>query len=275
MEAGVQTDTLTNKNIVVLREPRKNIRVSRIKKQLKGINNATPDIQQRWRMWKGIDERNMLRNIEMDEDIIDKLTDIFGTNMTEADKIRETFEKGRGPMIVGMNYSQEQLDNRRVARRIGGDSMSAYQGGLESRRAYSGWEGVDFDALDRVSRGVGRSLEEVFPFSSINWGESLAPRITMSEVEASQVARPRVGRSEMASLGGLTEGINIGGYNLRSSLNRAVRGAMGSVGGLSNRRPESVASRASTQVLGGRGPEFGISEGMRSGPRRRKTEGYV
>jgi hypothetical protein len=108
----------------------------------------------------------------------------------------------------------------------------------------------------------------------------------MSEVEASQVARPRVGRSEMASLGGLTEGINIGGYNLRSSLNRAVsaslvgtsrglRGAMGSVGGLSNRRPESVASGASTQVLGGRGPEFGISEGMRSGPRRRKTEGYV
>jgi hypothetical protein len=217
----------------------------------------------------------MLRNIEMDEDIIDKLTDIFGTNMTEADKIRETFEKGRGPMIVGMNYSQEQLDNRRVARRIGGDSMSAYQGGRESARAYSGWEGVDFDALDRVSRGVGRSLEEVFPFSSINWGESLAPRISMSEVEASQVARPRVGRSEMASLGGLTEGINIGGYNLRSSLNRAVRGAMGSVGGLSNRRPESVASGASTQVLGGRGPEFGISEGMRSGPRRRKTEGYV
>jgi hypothetical protein len=266
MEVGVQTDTLTNKNIVVIRDNKKKaMGKPRVKKQLKSIPNATPDIKQQWRMWKGIDERNMLRNVEIDEDIIDKLTDVFGVNMTEADKIRETFEKGRGKMIIGTDYSKEQLDNRRVARRIGGDNTSAYQAGMENRRAYTGWEGADFAALDRVSRNVGRSLEEVFPFSSINWGEAPAPRISMSEVEASQ--RPRVGSREMASLGESVEGMNIGGYNLRSSLNRAVRGAISSVGGLSTTRAESLASGASTR---GRAPEFGLSEGMRSGPRIRR-----
>lgn len=266
MEVGTQTDTLTNKNIVVLNQKEKPMMRRRKIKSIKSISNATPDIKQQWRIWKGIDERNLLRNIEMNEDITDRLMEVFGTKQTDIEKALETFQKGRG-VIIGTNYSKEQNDNRRVARRIGGDSVSAYQGGVESRRAYAGWEGADFDMLERVARNTGRPVEEVFPFSSINWGDAPAPRISMSEVVVSQLPRsqrPRVGARETRGLGGLVEGINLGGYNLRSTLRRYTN----SIGGLTTNRPEttmSQASRASTQR------QYGISGGLRTGDRLRRV----
>jgi hypothetical protein len=260
MEAGVQTDTLTNKNIVVLREPKKRkMGKPRIKKQLKNIPNATPDIKQQWRMWKGIDERNMLRNVEIDEDIIDKLNDVFGVKQSDIEKALETFQKGRGTAYTFSPYSREQLDNRSVAVRIGGNRMSAIQGGMQRQRG-NDWGGLGIEDL----------LDEY----------AIAPRFSMADIEASQVARrPLVGSREMSSLGGLTSGINIGGYNMRASLSRAIS----TFGSLTSNRADttmSEASRASTMRPSMARPETftGVSpvakEGMRTGSRLR-TEGYV
>ena len=265
MEAGVQTDTLTNKNIVVLREPKKNkIGKPKLKKQLKSIPYAKPDIKQQWRMWKGIDERNMLRNIEIDEDIIDKLTDVFGVKQSDIEKALETFQKGRGVAYTVSPYTKEQLDNRSVAGRIGGNRMSAIQGGMERQNGYD-WGGLGIEDL----------LENVNNYQ-------IAPRFSMAEIEASQGSggrRPRVGSREMRSLGGLMSGINIGGYNMRPSLSRAIS----SFGSLSSNRADttmSEASRASTMRPSYARPETfsGVSpqakEGMRVGARLR-TQGYV
>lgn len=291
MEAGVQTDTLSNKNIVVIREPRKAGTKPRAKKQLKSINGATPDIQQRWRMWKGIDERNLLRNLEIEEDIVDRLSDVFGVQQSDVQKAIETFQKGRGTAIVGQNYTKEQLDNRSVAGRIGGNRMSAMQGALESVRAYAGWEGADWGIIDRASRMSGRAIDlDIAP----------APRFTMNEIEASQ--RGRVGRGEMRTI---EEGRAFAGgrQGTRSSFGErninAVLGTMLQRAGISGRAREMAfggsptgystpvagsrtASQAMTRAvsgtqtpLSGRGPKFGLSEGMRSGSRMRKTEGYV
>lgn len=261
-EAGVQTDTLTNKNIVVLKQPEKRVYKRPLKRSIKNISNATPDIQQQWRMWKGIDERNMLRNVVLEEDIYDKLRNVFGDNMSEIEKVRDTFDRSKGKAITVSPYSIEQQDNRVVARRIGGTGSSAVQGGLQ-RVAGNDWNGLGIEDL----------LQSY----------SVAPRFSMSEIEASQGGRSRVGSRELSSLGGLVQGIGIGGYNMRTTarraLNRFVEEAR--VGALGERRAESSISGATTmrpsivqpEVLGGRAPRFGISEGMRSGSRR--TEGYV
>lgn len=291
MEVGVQTDTLTNKNIVLIKDvPAKKLRNPPIKRNIKNINGGVPDIQQRWRMWKGIDERNLLRNVYVQEDMIDKLNNVFGVKQSEIEKARETFDKGRGRMIMG-TLTKEQMDNRASASRIGGNRMSALQGGLESARALVGWEGADFDALDRMSRASGRSVEEVFPFSSINWGDAPAPRISMSEVEASQSSRrPLVGARELAGLSSgnilddrlrsIPEGRSFGERNINAVLGnmlsrtgiagrpRDFRGVSPYQSGYSTpaRAGSRTASGAETAV-GSQTPRFGISEGMRSGAR--------
>lgn len=273
MEVGTQTDTLTNKNIVVIREPKKIGRKPRMKRNIRSISGATPDIQQQWRIWKGIDERNLLRNVEIDEDIVDKLTDVFGVKQSDVEKAIETFQKGRGKGTIGYQaYTKEQEDNRRVASRIGGDRISAFQGGLEGRRAYAGWENADWGMLERASMRSGRPLEEVFPFESINWGEGFAPRISMAEVEATQGV-PQGGR--FSRIRRQVDTGNILGNRLRETRERALAN-LGSMlrgsGGIAGRGVSSVGSSrlsGAQTALGSpaRGPRYGISEGLRVGPR--------
>lgn len=286
MEVGVQTDTLTNKNIVVLKEKQtKKGTKPRVKKNIRSITGATPDINQQWRIWKGIDERNLLRNVEIEEDIVDKLTNVFGVKQTDVEKAMETFQKGRGKGIIGFQeYTKEQEDNRRVAGIIRGDRVSAFQNGLEGRRAYTGWEGANWDLLERASMRSGRPLEEVFPFSSINWGDAPAPRFTMSEIENSQ-RRPLLTR-ELRQLDTrnilderlrpISERRRFGDININSALGTLLQraGIRGNPAGVSSNVASQASTRVSSNVASGRQTpysRYGISGGLRTGDRRRKV----
>jgi len=279
-EAGVQTDSLAQKNIVVIRGDVNKIgKKPKVKKALKSINGARPDIKQQWRIWKGIDERNLLRNVNIEEDMLDRLHHVFGENQSEIDKAIETFKSGRVSNVISSIYSKEQMDNRRSAASIGGNAISAVQAGDQWANG-ANWNMLDYsasggrEASSRIQAAIRRRLAEI---------DRPAPVISMDEVNASQVGT-RGGRWSRVLSGIDTGNIISGGYEvagraLRQSLNRFV----GRERGIESVGSSSVVSAATTvrpsivqpEVLGGRGPRFGISEGMRSGARRPRTEGYV
>ena len=131
-------------------------------------------------------------------------------------------------------------------------------------RSYSASGGRE--ASSRIQAAIRRRMVEI---------DRPAPVISMQEVEASQTAGRSGGRWSRV-LSGIDRGNVIGGYEvggrtLRQTLNRFV----GRERGVQNVGSASTVSAATTrpslvqpEVLGGRAPRYGISEGIRTGRRR-------
>lgn len=99
MEIGIQTDVSPAKKIVVINrgiEDKLKKRMVR-KRTLKEISGATPDIKQRWRIYKTYDEPYLFRNIGIEDDLADQLERAFDES-TDIEKVLKSFKQGR---VVG------------------------------------------------------------------------------------------------------------------------------------------------------------------------------
>jgi hypothetical protein len=233
MDVGVQTDNVPSKNVAVINIDKKEKVQRRKRKTISPIANAVPDIQQRWRIWEAIDKPNMTRNVEVQEDMLGKLNELFGNKLTPVQEAIKSFQSNvvKG-YIGGEPYSQQDLITRMVAGYSGSGKYSdddwIYATGLAGKKdtgqprtleeeikvynkKYSFGEAsspAEERRLQRQAKGMYSSSDEEYV------------RRKEKETGISRYRRARTGRTEISPE-------NIIEPTLRPTLSRYVRGATG------------------------------------------------
>ena len=119
MEVGVQTDNIPSKNVAVINIDKKQKVQRRKRKTISPIANAVPDIQQRWRIWEAIDKPNMTRNVEVQEDMLGKLNELFGNKLTGREEALKSFKSNVVEGYIGGEPSSQKDDWGRLGSLFG------------------------------------------------------------------------------------------------------------------------------------------------------------
>jgi hypothetical protein len=119
MEVGVQTDNIPSKNVAVINIDKKQKVQRRKRKTISPIANAVPDIQQRWRIWEAIDKPNMTRNVEVQEDMLGKLNELFGNKLTGREEALKSFKSNVVEGYIGGEPSSQKDDWSRLGSLFG------------------------------------------------------------------------------------------------------------------------------------------------------------
>jgi hypothetical protein len=110
MELGVQSDNIPSKNVAVINIDKKEKVQRRKRKTISPIANAVPDIQQRWRIWEAIDKPNMTRNVEVQEDMLGKLNELFGNKLTGREEALKSFKSNVVEGYIGGEPASQKAD---------------------------------------------------------------------------------------------------------------------------------------------------------------------
>jgi hypothetical protein len=233
MEVGVQTDNIPSKNVAVINIDKKQRAKPKKRKAISPIANAVPDIQQRWRIWEAIDKPNMTRDVEVQEDLMGKLNELFGDKLTPVQEAIKSFQSNvvKG-YIGGEPYSQQDLITRMIAGYSGSGSGKysdddwMYATGLAGKKdtgqprtleeeinAYN--KKYSFGASPAEERRLQRQAEGIYSSSDEEY-----VRKRERETGIPRYRRARTGRSEISEE-------NIIEPTLRPTLSRYVRGATG------------------------------------------------
>lgn len=235
MEVGVQTDNVPSKNVAVINIDKKQRAKPKKRKAISPIANAVPDIQQRWRIWEAIDKPNMTRDVEVQEDLMGKLNELFGDKLTPVQEAIKSFQsnviKGN---IGGEPYSQQDLITRMIAAHSGSGSGKysdddwMYATGLAGKKDTGQPRTLEEEIKEynkKYSFGEASSPTEERRFQRMAEGiysssDEEYVRKRERETGIPRYRRARTGRSEISEE-------NIIEPTLRPTLSRYVRGATG------------------------------------------------
>lgn len=271
MDVGVQTQAIPAKNVIVINrqiaEKEKKRRIKR--KTLKDIPNARPDIKQLWRVYKTYDEPYLFRNIGEEENIIADIENAFGDKPTDVERILKGFKENKGVSYswsdgggggnggrLGALFAAGNVDDL-----FGSAEAQAVFGG-RGQRVPSGSRaaGIDPDQARRDRGGYGSRIA-----FGMNAGNVL---------QEADEGVARIGGRSMRMTGERFANININ--RALEALAARARGAFGGASGTGaagSRTLSQAATRSASRGSSGietpirRYPEFGISEGLRTGPR--------
>lgn len=278
MDIGVQTQAIPAKNVVVINrqisEKEKKRRVKR--KTLKDIPNATPDIKQLWRVYKTYDEPYLFRNIGEEENIIADIENAFGDKPTDVEQILKSFKENKGVSYSwgdgGDGGGGRAMRGGRLERLFDAGNLDDLFGSSEAQAVFGGRGqrvpsssrvvGIDPDQARRDRGGYG---------SRIAFGMDAANVLNDADEGIA-----RVGGRSMRMTGQRFANININ--RALEALATRARGTFGGGSGAAGSRTLSqAATRTQSRQLSGassgietpvrRYSEYGISEGLRTGPR--------
>lgn len=268
MDIGVQTEAIPARNVVVInRQIAEKAKKKRIKRKvLKDIPNARPDIKQLWRVYKTYDEPYLMRNIGVEEDIIADIENAFGDKPTDIEKILKGFKENKGVSYSSSNGGGAAggIINANLLAAFNSGNLADLFGSAEAQAVFGG-------AGQRVpsqSRAVGIDPDQARRDRG-GYGSRIAFGMDQGNVlqEADQ-GIARIGGRNLRMTGERFANLNIN-TALQALASRA-RSIGGAATGLSGSR---TASQAATRPSSGiqtpqrRYPEYGISEGLRTGPR--------
>lgn len=263
MDVGVQTQAIPAKNVIVINrqiaEKEKKRRVKR--KTLKDIPNARPDIKQLWRVYKTYDEPYLFRNIGEEENIIADIENAFGDKPTDVERILKGFKENKG-----VSYSWGDG---------GGGGNNGARGRLEALFAAGNIDDL-FGSAEAQAVFGGRGQRVPSSSRAVGIDPDQARR-SRSDATGSRIA---YGLDSANILQEADQGVaRIGGRSMRMTGERALRqisstlseafGRTGGTGAAGSRTLSQAATRAASGIETPvrRYPEFGISEGLRTGPR--------
>lgn len=275
MEIGVQTQAIPAKNVVVINrqiaEKEKKRRVKR--KTLKDIPNARPDIKQLWRVYKTYDEPYLFRNIGEEENIIADIENAFGDKPTDIEQILKGFKENKGVSYSwgdgGGGGSGASRVGGRLARLFDAGNLDDLFGSQEAQAVFGGRG----QRVPSSSRAVGMDPDQARRDRG-GYGSRIA--FGMDAANVLQEADEGIARVGGRSLRMTGERINRALEALATRARGAFGGGSGGTG-TGSRTLSQAATRTQSRQLSRassgietpvrRYPEFGISEGLRTGPR--------
>ena len=130
------------KNVVVINQnPEKEKKKrGRPRKNISKIAGAVPDIGQKFRIFKTIQEPNMLKNVDVQQqDLTEKIKEAFGEKQDIGEMVRETFNSNNESVITGKSKNDivsRDLSNEQIAmnKKLAEDNRQAILIGNELKK---------------------------------------------------------------------------------------------------------------------------------------------